>query len=234
MSIPNFTAQASLYTSSRHYRGSAASPGGEPASGSIVLAYFPGPATQAACQRCVNNCLKEHEIESTLIAAGVVAGCATFVGCPVAVSAGAAAQAAADLRLATCMANCEIPDLPGVPLWPFNGDCCPKLCGPLDPFNPGSGCCDNGEHCVDQNDPNSRNGCCPSDQSVCGGSCCAPGDYCCGDSCCPPGQPCTDGGCGVYPPIIPPGTPPPGPPPPPPRAVARPAHGTTHCLVVRP
>jgi hypothetical protein len=86
----------------------------------------------------------------------------------------------------------------------------------LDPFNPGSGCCDVGEHCVDQNDPNSRNGCCPSDRSVCGNSCCAPGEYCCGDSCCPPGQPCTDGLCGVYPPIIPPGTPPPGPPPPPP------------------
>jgi subtilisin family serine protease len=38
MSIPNFTAQASLYRSNMHYRGSAANPGGSPPSESIPSA----------------------------------------------------------------------------------------------------------------------------------------------------------------------------------------------------
>lgn len=217
MRMPNFTAQASLYRSSRHYRGSATSLGGSLPGESIALAYYPGPATQAACQRCVGNCLKEFGIESALIAAGVTAGCLTIVGCPAAVAAGAEAQLGADARLASCIGICEFPGLPGVPLWPPGGDCCPKLCGALGPFDPGSGCCDLGEACVDQNDPNSRNGCCPSDQSVCDGSCCARGERCCGDTCCPPDWFCLDGGvCTQYPPLGPPGPPPPPPPPPPP------------------
>jgi hypothetical protein len=215
MSLPNFTAQVSLYRSSKHYRGSATGAGGSPPGGSIAPAYFPGPATEAACQRCAGNCVKEYDVESGLIAAGVVLGCLSVVGCPGAVATGGEAQAAADGRLASCIAICEFPGLPDVPLWPAGGDCCPKLCGPEDPFNPGAGCCDLGEHCVDQYDPNSRDGCCPSDQSVCGGSCCAKKESCCGNVCCPQGQPCTDGVCGLYPPLFPPGTPPPPPPPPP-------------------
>jgi hypothetical protein len=216
MSIPNFTAQASLYKSSRHYRGAAPSPDGSPPGGLIVPAYFPGSATEADCQTCVGDCTDAYNTATAIAAAGTVAGCLTLFGCPAAVAAGAAAQAGADEVLAACLAKCDFPGMPDIPIWPKGGRCCPKLCGFWNPLDPGSGCCDRDEHCVDMNDPNSRNGCCPSDQNVCGGSCCAKGNFCCGDSCCPIGQPCTEGSCGVYPPLFPPGTQPAPPPPPPP------------------
>ena len=56
MSIPNFTAQASLYRSSRHYRGSAATPGGSRPGESVVLSYRPLPATQLDCYQCNGAC----------------------------------------------------------------------------------------------------------------------------------------------------------------------------------
>jgi hypothetical protein len=67
------------------------------------------------------------------------------------------------------------------------GHCCPKACGVPDPLHPGSGCCDAGDHCVDENDPNAREGCCPPERAVCGGHCCRDGEVCTGDLCCPPG-----------------------------------------------
>jgi hypothetical protein len=97
---------------------------------------------------------------------------------------------------ASGLATCEgIALTPGAP-----SKCCPKLCQ-LEPFDqPGGGCCDSDEHCVDIDDPNSRHGCCPSDQSVCAGKCCAQGESCCGDTCCPPNYFCRDGGfCSEFP-----------------------------------
>ena len=87
--------------------------------------------------------------------------------------------------------------------------CCPTLCSPgtylaalaANPFlTDAIGCCDDGEHCVDQNDLNARDGCCPSSQNVCGGKCCFPGESCCGNTCCPPSSMCLQGVC------CPPGT----------------------------
>ena len=73
--------------------------------------------------------------------------------------------------------------------------CCPKLCGVPNPLDRGSGCCDAGESCVDQGDPNSRRGCRPSDQQVCSGKCCAKGETCCGGTCCPAGNHCCGSSC---------------------------------------
>ncbi len=103
-------------------------------------------------------------------------------------------------------------NVPGfIPL--VGGYWCPKICGlPNTLEGSGSGCCDEDAHCVEQNNPNSRQGCCPSDQRVCAGKCCAKGESCCGDVCCPPGYFCLDGGyCTASPPFVPPSTPPPPP-----------------------
>jgi hypothetical protein len=101
-----------------------------------------------------------------------------------------------------CAANCALGPM-----------CCPKRCafdlGDL----AGGGCCDANEECVDPGDPNSRAGCCPSDQRVCGGRCCKKGDTCCGNECCPTGWFCADGFCT---PSLPFSQRPPPPPPPPP------------------
>lgn len=87
-------------------------------------------------------------------------------------------------------------------------DCCPKRCEFS--IEAGKGCCDADEHCVDPGDPNSRSGCCPSDQDVCAGKCCAKGEkccgdlccakghFCCGDTCCPSNMMCDNGSC-TYP-----------------------------------
>jgi hypothetical protein len=216
MSIPNFTAQASLYRSSRHYRGSAASSGSSRPGGSIVLAYRPLPATQIQCSECNDSCSFSNSVCNGELVTPLAALCGfSLFTLPGACAAASYAQLYCDALYAGCTTLCLFKS------------CCPKACGIPDPLKPGDGCCDAGEHCVDQNDPNSRNGCCPSDQSVCGGSCCAKGEFCCGDSCCPPdtfccggsccpsGTPCFSGVC-AYPPLIPPGTPPPPPPAPPP------------------
>lgn len=214
MSIPNFTAQASLYRSNMHYRGSAASPGGSPPSKSIVLAYRPLPATQIQCSQCNDACDFDWIACNTELVTPLSFLCNPWVPVPGACAALGLAQLYCDALHVGCRAYC----------FPR---CCPKVCGFPDPTRPGVGCCEADEHCVDPNDPNSRDGCCPSNQSVCGGkccgegelccadSCCPPGWYCCGDSCCPPGTPCFGGVCG-YPSFAPPGAPPPPPPPLPP------------------
>jgi len=203
MSIPNFTAQASLYRSSRHYRGSAATPGGSRPGESVVLSYRPLPATQLDCYQCNGACDADSgNCNSTIeFLDGLCSTLGWFY--PWVCTAAEAGHAICSASWTVCRANCLF------------GHCCPKACGIPDPLHPGEGCCEVAEHCVDPNDPNSRDGCCPSDQSVCGGSCCAKGQYCCGDSCCPSGTPCFAGVC-AYPPLIPPGTPPPPPPGPPP------------------
>lgn len=205
MNIPQFTAQASLYRPSRRYWSSGSEPKGSPSAQSVVTAYVPGPGTQHDCSACLETCAKTLTLCSAAAAGVAVGGCAlslfTFgISC-----AGAAALAGTILEgcvasAAACTGYCAIPVV---------GPCCPKPCGFPGPT--GEGCCDADEHCVDQSDPNSRYGCCPSDQSVCGGNCCAKGESCCGDTCCPPNYFCRDGRfCSEYPSDLlpPPGTPP--------------------------
>jgi hypothetical protein len=173
MNIPEFTAEASLYKTSRHYRSSVADVGSLIADQSVVAAYYPGPSTQKGCDKCLQNCADDQSsCEDFALAASFF------------VPWGPAVYPICDDDAARCRRDCINP--------PF-GACCPKACGPRNPYDPREGCCDRNDQCVDQNDPNSRHGCCPSDQRVCGGKCCAKGDSCCGDTCCPAGFFCRDG-----------------------------------------
>ena len=186
MSVPGFTAEATIYRSMRQYAYAVAeSLVGTPLP--VELAYFPGPETQARCSDCTENCAAQLSICSAG-AASVLAGCFFPPACPGAVALAGELQAACDTENLGCQGYCEA----------FK--CCPKPCGIPNPFNPGEGCCDSGEHCVDGGDPNARSGCCPSERAVCGGNCCAAGENCCGDSCCPADFICQQGTC------CPPGT----------------------------
>jgi hypothetical protein len=183
MKFPGFTATASLYRTGRVYQGAAASAGtvlsGEP----VVPAYYPGPGTQASCSNCLEGCATALA-ECSAAATALLAGCLFPPACAAAAAAAGAALGACDTANLICTGRCEILR------------CCPKVCGFPNPLNPGEGCCDADEHCVDQSDPNARDGCCPSSQNVCGGKCCAPGEtVCCGDACCPAGSTCCGSTC---------------------------------------
>ena len=215
MNIPQFSAEASLYRTTRQYRSSISEYRAQPATPySVFPAYMPGPATQRDCSVCTGSCDKLFEVCGIGVVAGVSAVCVATLGfgCPAAVAAGEAVLVGCAEAYAACIGYCNVPGW--VPV--VGGYCCPKICGPPNPLEgSGSGCCDLGEACVDQDDPNSRQGCCPSGQLVCGGKCCAVGDQCCGDTCCPPNYFCREGGfCSEFPSDLgpPAGTPPPLPP----------------------
>jgi len=180
MNLPGLTAEASLYRTRRPYCGSASDYGGVPSNETIIPVYFPGPDTQAACSNCLEGCATALA-ECSAAAMVPLAGCVFPPLCPAAAAAAGAALAACDTANLLCTLRCEVLR------------CCPKVCGFPNPLNPGEGCCDEGEHCVDQSDPNARDGCCPSNQSVCGGTCCLPGESCCGDQCLPVGASCANG-----------------------------------------
>jgi hypothetical protein len=205
VNTPAFTAEASLYRTSGHYRSSGSEYGGLLAGETIVPTFIPGAQTQRDCNTCLKACATGLVTCTTLGAAGCGVGCiasllfygACFAGCMGTVLIGC------DLAAVSCVAACSATV------------CCPKICGTPNPFDPGQGCCDENEQCVDRYDPNSRQGCCPSDQHVCGGKCCAQGYSCCGDTCCPPDYYCRDGRfCSEHMSDLlpPPGTPPPTPP----------------------
>ncbi len=182
MNIPEFTARASLYRTSSGYRSAGSWNGGATQDQSIVPGYFPGSATQAKCNRCSEIALRNFGI---CLATGGVACIASGPFYPICAGG---VLTACDLALLSQQAACAY------------DDCCPKVCGTPNPFDPGQGCCDEGEACVDRYDPNSRQGCCPGDQSVCAGKCCPKGYSCCGETCCPPHYFCRDGGfCSEYP-----------------------------------
>ena len=187
MNIPGYTAEASLYSTSGRYRASASDFGGSPSNEAIVPAYFPGPGTQAACNSCLEDCAKAN-VTCNAIASAELAICGWWN--PVCAIAAAATFAGCFTQGLLCPAVCTLPG-------PWTS-CCPKVCGFPNPFEPGEGCCDEGENCVDRFDPNARQGCCPSDQSVCGGRCCAKGATCCGNECCPAGWFCVDGFCSQF------------------------------------
>lgn len=207
MNIPQFTAQASLYRTSKRYL-SSGSLSDEIPSVQVIAAYYPGPGTQHDCSVCNETCAKTLAYCSAGAAAVAVGGCAfgpvTFgISCAGAVGAAATILEGCAAAAAICAGGCATPVL---------GSCCPKVCS--FPSPDGGGCCDSDEACVDRNDPNSRDGCCPSDQVVCGGKCCSQGESCCGNTCCPPNYYCLDDGfCSQFPSAIPFGNPPPPKPP---------------------
>jgi len=175
MNMPGFTAEASLYKTSNRYRASNLEYGDKPSGEAIILSYFPGPATQAVCDTCLKRAVRDHGI--CLVSAAVgSAVCGPFY--PVCFGA---AAGGCWVKLVWDLGECAI------------DDCCPKLCSGINPFEPGTGCCDENETCVDRYDSNSRGGCCPSDQIVCSGKCCAKGEFCCGETCCPAGYFCREG-----------------------------------------
>jgi hypothetical protein len=175
VSIPQFTAEATLYRSRRQYRLSPTNSGAPQSDQPITPAYFPGPETMKECYHCTEvSCAREYG--ECLI--GAHATCAASVWLPFLAPVCILAEEGCPSDYVRCLATCVAPVV---------GDCCPHPCRVPNPFSPGDGCCDAGETCVDENDPNSRGGCCPSGQSVCGGKCCLPGDICSGDACCPPG-----------------------------------------------
>ena len=183
MSAPGFTGQASIFRSRNRYQVNTAVLNTSPQQNSFVPAY-PLPETMRQCRKCQDNCLRNR----TVCEAGLAWGCAFGpLGC-------AAAWAACEGYYALCLGACHLPDFPLSP-----GECCPVPCsfGSFfeSLFDPGVNCCDYNETCVDRNDPNSRYGCCPADQIVCGGNCCAKGERCCGTTCCPTNHPCCNGQC---------------------------------------
>lgn len=175
LGVPAFTAEASLYQTRQRYRSFGFKSGDGPVGRPVVPAYHPGPETQRKCTRCGEIALRSLGI---CLAAGAIASipCGPFYP-----ACAGAALVACDLKLLGDMAACSL------------DDCCPKVCGAINPFDPGAGCCDANEQCVGRYDPNSRGGCCPSDQTVCAGKCCARGETCCGETCCPPGHFCRGG-----------------------------------------
>ena len=155
MSLPSLTAEASLYRSSRNYPG-IYQPATENSARGFFPAYLPGKGTQQTCYDCTSGCVESELWCEAGVVAVMTACCVLSLGfaCAGCVAAAAVASAACDANLARCMGNCAV-----------TRKCCPKACGVIDPFDPGSGCCDSGESCVDQSDPNSREGLLPGRSS---------------------------------------------------------------------
>ncbi len=193
MTLPRFTAAASLYKTSNRYRSAGLGFAGSSTARSVVAAYHPGPNTTYRCNSCLQNC---RYVQSTCEDFALAGSWSPF---------GPWLFAACYSDAEDCRERC------GTGL----GPCCPKTCGARDPYDLSAGCCDADEQCVDRYDPNSREGCCPREKIVCGGKCCAQGHSCCGETCCPPHHFCRPGGfCSDYPSDLlpPPGSPPPTPP----------------------
>lgn len=178
MNVPEFTAEASLYRTTGHYRSGAGNTAQDKllSDQSLIPAYYPGSqATRDACDRCLVRSARDY---TTCLAAAAVGSipCTIFYG-----ACFGAAAAVCWGYLAWHIGEC------------VTDDCCPKRCGAINPLEPGQGCCEADEQCVDRYDLNSRQGCCPADQIVCAGKCCAKGDFCCGGTCCPEGYFCREG-----------------------------------------
>jgi hypothetical protein len=174
MNLPNFTAEASTYRSRHIYSASLSGTNHWETDQTIVPSYRPGKETLDSCYSCTEDGCS-----------GALADCYAGAGLAcIFPPACAAAVGLCWIGYGLCLARCVAP---------WIGPCCPKPCTVPDPFDPGSGCCDAGETCVSEGDPNARRGCCPSDRSVCGGKCCAAGERCCGNSCCP--NPCCGDEC---------------------------------------
>ena len=130
MNIPAFTAQASLYRTSNRYRSSGFEAHGLRSSESVIAAYSPGQATLQRCRSCLNTCAFDRE------------NCLAFADRAVSwwnPAVGILLYAGCETDFADCRDKC------GTGL----GPCCPKACGPRDPYNRADGCCDSDETCVE-------------------------------------------------------------------------------------
>jgi hypothetical protein len=168
MKIPEFTAEATVYKTSYYY-GSSCLEGDLPRStGRIALAYHPMPETNARCDARIAECLDNASNLGDRLEARCETGC-VFYG-PLFYACYAPCHEWVEDIKSSVFDSCYSETIGPGP----QTKCCPVACEGWDPGNdPGVGCCDSGENCVDQADPNSREGCCPSDQIVCGGKCCA-------------------------------------------------------------
>jgi hypothetical protein len=176
MNIPEFSAHVSIYRTSNRYVSSVAEFGGPVADQSVAAAYIPGPQTQHDCSVCTDACAVPRDICLAKVAVSVTEACwgSLGFGCGAAVAWGYFESASCYVPYEACLGYCNIPG----GLGPLSGPCCPKVCGPPNPFEgSGSGCCDHGEACVGSHNPNTRDGCCPVGQE-CHGNCCAKGEYC--------------------------------------------------------
>ena len=182
MSVPEFTAQASLYRTSRHYRSSGSGSNGSPSAQSVVAALtFEDTVNCEACEnKCNDSTLACTEDAAAIWTLGLAFCAASGPFAPICAIPVTSAYALANLycwgKNAACkVINCNSPGSP----------CCPVSCEL-------GHCCSRGETCM-------PHGCCPINQVVCGGECCRVGDSCCGDTCCPPNYFCRDGFCSDVP-----------------------------------
>jgi hypothetical protein len=189
MNMPAFSAQASLYRASNHYRSSVADFGGLTTDQSVIAAYITGSDTQQRCSDCLQIPRLKRDICLAKTAWMVASYCGitgifTFgSSCAVAIGMGALQTAACEADYLIEEGYCHIPDA---------GRCCPKVCGVHTPEIAGSGCCEKGETCKGLGvRENTRDGCCPVGRD-CGSVCCAPGEKCCGEICCPSEYFCLD------------------------------------------
>jgi len=177
MNLPGFTAEAAVYSTSRHYRASGLGFSEPPSSDSVMLALTPEGA--ARCDDCELTAATDYTYcmvkASGLYTVGALA-CLGIVFPP----AVAFCETAVALTYAGASAWCLGESY--YRLWNCHQPghaCCPVACV-------GGDCCSEGETCTPY-------GCCPRGQAVCGGRCCAPGENCCGDTCCPPYYYCWGG-----------------------------------------
>lgn len=214
MNMPGFTAHASLYRGSNHYRSCVANFDGGTADHAVVAAYIPGSDTQQRCNDCLHPYRVTRDICLAKTAWMVVSACGlTGIltlggGCAAAIAMGYHQAASCEAGYLAGFGICHIPGGAGS----FSGPCCPKVCGIHTPGVKGSGCCDHGETCKGLGArQNTRDGCCPVGRD-CGSMCCAQDEKCCGEICCPINHYCLDNNtCSEHPgtfPITPPPTPP--------------------------
>jgi hypothetical protein len=185
INMPGFSGEASLYGTRTRYRSFGAEFDCSLSGQSVVAAYHPGPATQYHCRLCLQDC------------ANTLDTCLDFAGVGSIFFPPGILQALCYSDARDCKDQCSTPPL---------GACCPKACGPVDPSNPGEGCCEAEDTCCDGT-------CCPPNLFCYGGGVCdeppvpgfpnnpappPPPNNCifggepCGPKCCPPGLQCCD------------------------------------------
>ncbi len=178
MSLPLFTAEASLCKTRQTYRGYSSF---GPDTGSIVAASVPAHphSDSPSCKACLDlgglayaGCLGQAVVTAGycgpflyfLCLAGEVAGCVT-----------------AYLTYAGTVCHAF-----GIPSWlggTLGPPCCPVVCS--------AGCCNSGETCAGLDPTTAQNLCCSPGLTVCGQNCCDASERCMPDgSCCPTANLC--------------------------------------------
>jgi hypothetical protein len=175
MTIPRFSAEASLYRTRNRYHLSSSDFEG-PGEHTIVPAYLPGPQTRERCSGCTDVCVAVKDVCLAKVAVMVTQACwgSLGFGCGAAIAWGYMQSGGCYASYSACFGLCQIPSFSEVG---WKSPCCPKVCGIHTPGSAGSGCCDHGEACVGSHNPNTRDGCCPVGQE-CHGNCCAKGEHC--------------------------------------------------------